>query len=106
MTYEVVTWPDVQELMTIDGFRENSYLVNDEKGIEDFGSSAYFVSVDWLEELYNTVTMTEERYQYLNSLSIEDYEKNTTVSEQLAFCEYQQKHHPDDIIYYQGHNPD
>ena len=78
MAYEVVTWPDVQELMTIDGFRENSYLVNDEKGIEDFGSSAYFVSVDWLEELYNTVTMTEERYQ--------------------------QKHHPDEVMYYQTHD--
>lgn len=101
MLYEVVTWPEVQELMTIDGFRENSYLVNDEKGIEDFGSSAYFVSVDWLEELYNTVTMTEERYQYLNSLSMEDYEKSTTVSEQLAFCEYQRKHHPDEMLYYQ-----
>lgn len=50
MFYEVVTWPDVQELMTIDGFRENSYLVNDEKGIEDFGSSAYFVNVDWLAD--------------------------------------------------------
>lgn len=104
MLYEVVTWPDVQELMTIDGFRENSYLVNDEKGIEDFGSSAYFVSVDWLEELYNTVTMTEERYQYLNSLSMEDYEKNTTVSEQLAFINYQIKHHPDEVMYFQTHD--
>ncbi len=101
MFYEVVTWPEVQELMAIDGFRENSYLVNDEKGIEDFGSSAYFVSVDWLEELYNTVTMTEERYQYLNSLSIEDYEKNTTANEQLAFINYQIKNHPDEVMYYQ-----
>lgn len=25
------------------------YLVNDDKGIEDFGSSAYFVDVQWLE---------------------------------------------------------
>ena len=98
MTYEVVTWPDVQELMGLCGFEENSYLINDDKGIEDFGSSAYFVRTDWLEELND---MTEERYQYLNSLSMEDYEKNTTVSEQLAFCEYQQKHHPDEILYYQ-----
>lgn len=103
MLYEVVTWPDVQELMNLYGFEENSYLVNDERGINDFGSSAYFVRVDWLEELDN---MTEERYQYLNSLSIEDYEKNTTANEQLAFINYQIKNHPDEVIYWQGHNPD
>lgn len=98
MTYEVVTWPDVQELMGLYGFEENSYLVNDDKGVEDFGSSAYFVSVEWLEELDN---MTEERYQYLNSLSMEDYEKNTTANEQLAFINYQIKNHPDEVMYYQ-----
>lgn len=103
MTYEVVTWPDVQELMGLYGFSSHSYLINDERGINDFGSSAYFVESDWLEKLDG---MTEERYQYLNSLSIEDYEKNTTANEQLAFINYQVKHHPDDIIYYQGHNPD
>lgn len=103
MLYEVVTWPEVQELMGLCGFEENSYLINDERGINDFGSSAYFVRVDWLEELNN---MTEERYQYLNSLSIEDYEKNTTANEQLAFINYQIKNHPDEVIYWQGHNPD
>lgn len=101
MTYEVVTWPDVQELMGLCGFEENSYLINDDKGIEDFGSSAYFVRTDWLEELNN---MTEERYQYLNSLSIEDYEKNTTANEQLAFINYQIKHHPDEVMYFQTHD--
>ena len=34
-----------------EGFEENSYLVNDEQGIEDFGSSAYFVDEEWLESL-------------------------------------------------------
>lgn len=48
--FEVVCWPEVQDLFDIPGFRENSYLVNDEKGMEDFGSSAYFVSLDWLKE--------------------------------------------------------
>lgn len=101
MKYEVVTWPDVQELMGLHGFEENSYLINDDKGVEDFGSSAYFVSVEWLEELDN---MTEERYQYLNSLSMEDYEKNTTANEQLAFINYQIKNHPDEVMYYQTHD--
>lgn len=46
--FEVVSWPDVQYLFDIPGFRENSYLINDSKGIEDFGSSAYFVNSEWL----------------------------------------------------------
>lgn len=45
--YIVVTWPDVQELMEVGGFKENSYLINDEKGMDDFGSSAYFVDKEW-----------------------------------------------------------
>ena len=45
--YIVVTWPDSQELMELEGFRENSYLINDDKGMNDFGSSAYFVSEEW-----------------------------------------------------------
>lgn len=32
MLYIVITWPDVQELMDKEGFKEHSYLVNDEKG--------------------------------------------------------------------------
>ena len=48
--YVVISWPDSQDLMDKEGFRENSYLVNDEQGIEDFGSSAYFVDEDWLNK--------------------------------------------------------
>lgn len=46
--YVVVQWPEIQEIMTIEGFKEHSYLINDTKGMEDFGSSAYFVDYDWL----------------------------------------------------------
>lgn len=35
----------------------------------------------------------EERYQYLKSLSIEEYDKETSLEEQKKFCEYQQKYH-------------
>ena len=52
--YIVVGWPEIQYLMEQDGFNENTYLVNDERGIEDFSSSAYFVNQDW----YNEVTGT------------------------------------------------
>lgn len=50
--------------------------------------------------------MTEERYQYLNSLSLEDYDNETSVEEQRRFCEYQHKHHPDEVIYLQTHSND
>lgn len=49
--YRVVTWPEIQDLMVEDSFEEHSYLINDNKGMEDFGSSAYFVDVDWYKDL-------------------------------------------------------
>lgn len=61
--YVVVTWPESQDLMTKAGFRQNSYLINDDKGIEDFGSSAYFVDEDWLNKADNKPS-DEERARY------------------------------------------
>lgn len=49
--YIVVRWPEIQDLMSCEGFKSHSYLINDDKGMEDFGSSAYFVDEDW----YNRV---------------------------------------------------
>ena len=48
--YEVVTWPSIQAYMNIEGFEDNSYLINDEKGMTKFGSSAYFVNCAWLKK--------------------------------------------------------
>ena len=48
--------------------------------------------------------MTEDRYQYLNSLSLEDYDRETTFSEQKEFIEYQREHHPNDTLYLQTFN--
>ena len=47
-TYKVVTWPEVQLLLDLEGFREHSYLISDEQGLNDFGSSAYFVETEWI----------------------------------------------------------
>ena len=49
--YVVVRWPESQELMEEKGFESHSYLINDDQGLEDFGSQAYFVEEDW----YNRV---------------------------------------------------
>ena len=46
--FTVVTWPDSQNLMELEGFEENSFLVNDNKGMDKYGSSAYFVRISWL----------------------------------------------------------
>lgn len=49
--YTVVTWPDIQYYMSEPGFDDNSFLINDEEGIEKFGSSAYFVDTAWLKKI-------------------------------------------------------
>lgn len=49
--YIVVTWPEIQDIMDCEGFEENSYLINDYKGLDDFGSSAYFVKEEWLKSI-------------------------------------------------------
>ena len=49
--YTPIEWPDVQELMVYPEFNENAYLIDDENGIKEFGSSAYFVNVQWLTKI-------------------------------------------------------
>lgn len=51
------------------------------------------------------IYMTEERYQYLKSLPLEEYDRETSAAEQDEFCEYQQEYHPDEAVYFQTHNP-
>ena len=48
--FVVVCWPESQELMDIEGFEDHSHLINDEIGLMDYGSCAYFVDEEWLEE--------------------------------------------------------
>ena len=48
-TFEIICWPEIQLLMDEEGFEENAFLINDEKGIEEYGSSAYFVNSEWLQ---------------------------------------------------------
>ena len=41
--YVVIQWPDIQAFMEYPEFATDCFLVNDERGMEVFGSSAYFV---------------------------------------------------------------
>jgi len=47
--YVIVLWPESQSLMGETGFNENSHLINDYEGLNEYGSSAYFVNKQWLE---------------------------------------------------------
>lgn len=51
MDYKVVTWPESQDLMEKKGFREHCELINSEKGLDMYGSSAYLVDKEWLEQV-------------------------------------------------------
>ena len=53
MRYIVIQWPEIQELMNKERFKENSFLVNDPLGLDEFGSSAYFVNEGWLNTVNN-----------------------------------------------------
>ena len=46
--YVICTWPDVQELMELDGFRENSVLMNEPWANDLYGSQTYLVNRKWL----------------------------------------------------------
>lgn len=49
--FVVVEWPEIQDLMDLEGFEDNAHLINDERGLDKYGSSAYFVSEEWLANL-------------------------------------------------------
>lgn len=51
--YTVITFPEIQRLQEIDGFKENSSLINDEPSLSEYGISAYFVRLNWILENYN-----------------------------------------------------
>jgi hypothetical protein len=46
--YEIIGWPDIQDIMDEEGFEDNATLIepNESMGI---GSSTYLVSKEWLD---------------------------------------------------------
>lgn len=48
--FTVVTWPESQELLEIEGFEENSILINDGPLYEQYGYGAYLVSLEFLTQ--------------------------------------------------------
>lgn len=55
--YELITWPEIQDYMECEGFREHSCLADDEYFFDSYGSSAYFVDAEWLKEVRKEMTV-------------------------------------------------
>ena len=53
MSYVIVCWPESQMLMEKEGFYDNCSLINSDRGLEEFGSSAYLVDKDWYQKFIN-----------------------------------------------------
>lgn len=49
----IVCWPESQMLMEKEGFYENCSLINSERGLDVYGSSAYLVDEDWYQKFIN-----------------------------------------------------
>lgn len=49
-SFVLVEYPEVQKYIELDGFSDNAYFTNDERGLlTESGSGAFFVNIDWLE---------------------------------------------------------
>lgn len=49
----IITWPESQMLFDIDGFQENSLLINDGPLYDEFGDSAYMVRQSWIKNQFS-----------------------------------------------------
>jgi hypothetical protein len=54
--YIPVTWPDIQYFMDKEGFDDNTYLILDDNGMAEFGSSAYFINYEWYKKQLNDLS--------------------------------------------------
>ena len=63
-----VTWPEVQELMTYDDFRDNAVLITDGKLYQTYGDSAYLVNQEW----YNRISIIAMFESYLKNVNAYD----------------------------------
>ena len=48
--YAIIGWPEIQEYMSLEGFRENSALITSNPHI-GIGSSTYLIDLGWLSSL-------------------------------------------------------
>lgn len=51
MSYTIVCWPESQMLMGKEGFFQNCSLISSERGLEEYGCSAYLVDEEWFKKV-------------------------------------------------------
>lgn len=66
MSKIIICWPESQELMELDGFRDNCSLINGERGLNTYGSSAYLVDKNWYDERKNTPIVEDDENEECN----------------------------------------
>jgi len=62
-TYIIVVWPEIQDLVGLEGFAKNTHLINDDQGVEEHGSSAYFVKQVWYEREMRWISDQQDAYE-------------------------------------------
>lgn len=79
-----ITWPEVQELMTYNDFRDNAVLITDGKLYQTYGDSAYLVNQKWYNR-FSAIAMFESYLKNVNAYDrfIEMIEP-TTLHERLS----------------------
>lgn len=68
----IAMWPYSQNLMEAKGFEENTYLINTEEGISEYGSSAYVVNEDWYNAYVNGMLDHVEVNEFANVDTVDD----------------------------------
>ena len=63
-----ITWPEVQELMEYNDFRDNAVLITDGKLYQTYGDSAYLVEEEW----YNRISIIAMFESYLKNVNAYD----------------------------------
>lgn len=66
MSKIIICWLESQELMGFDGFRENCSLINGERGLDTYGSSAYLVDKNWYDERTNAPIVEDDENEEYN----------------------------------------
>lgn len=74
--YIVLLSDEAQALQDKEGFDNNAYLIEDEKGLKEFGSGAYFVDKNWYGR---NMPRTKEQYLKLIDDLVNDIDLSNPI---------------------------
>lgn len=79
--YIVLLCDEAQSLQDKEGFDSSAYLIEDEKGLKDFGSGAYFVNKEWYGR---NMPRTKENYLKLIDDLVGDVDLSSPIKRLAA----------------------